>query len=162
MPRTAANTGSRPTRPRAAPRRPGVTPRRPSTRVFPGQQPDRPISRQEEFQKTWGAPSNFSSPITPILNQSTTHSHYQEDAPFKVPERLPIRPSTPENSHSLPTFDQYASYQPTFVVSGTPYVHRPQDSYPDDVDLEDDVEYEEEEGYVPPFEAPKLEWDPAR
>lgn len=49
------------------------------------------------------------------------------------------------------------------MVSGTPYVHRPQDFYPQDVDLEDDVEYEEEEGeYVPPFEAPKLEWDPAR
>ena len=51
------------------------------------------------------------------------------------------------------------------MVSGTPYVHRSQDPYLENVDPEEDMPYEEEEEesvYVPPFEAPKLEWDPAR
>ena len=142
--------------------RPEAAPHRPiATRVFQDQPSNKPGARQEEFQKTWGAPSNVSSPITPILKQSATRPHYQHDAPFKVQD--PMRPSTPENTHQLPTFGQYASYQPTFVVGGTVYVHRSEDPYTEEIQPDDEASYVAPEvAYVPPFEAPKSEWDPAR
>lgn len=141
---------------------PEVTPQRPPpTRVFPDQPSNKPGARQEEFQKTWGAPSNVSSPVMPILKQSAIRPHYLYDAPFKVQD--PVRPSTPENTHSLLTFDQYASHQPTFIVSGTIYVHRSEDPYTEEIRPDEEASYEVPEPvYVPPFEAPKSEWDPAR
>lgn len=142
--------------------RPEVATHRPiATRVFQDQPSNRPGARQEEFQKTWGAPSNVSSPITPILRQSATRPHYQYDAPFKVQD--PMRPSTPESTHPLQTFGQYASYQPTFVVGGTIYVHRSEDPYTEDIQPDDEASYTSSEApYVPPFEAPISDWDPAR
>lgn len=132
-----------------------------ATRVFQDQPSNRPGARQEEFQKTWGAPSNVSSPIVPILKQSAMRPHYQYDAPFKV--QGPMRPSTPESTRSLPTFDQYASYQPNFNVAGTIYVHRSEDPYTEDIRPDDEAsDVSSEATYVPPFEAPKSEWDPAR
>lgn len=129
--------------------RPEAAPHRPiATRVFQDQPSNRTGTRQEEFQQTWGAPSN----------QSASRPHYQHDAPFKVQD--PMRPSTPESTRPLPTFDQYASYQPNFAVGGTTYVHRSEDSYTEDIQPDDDTP--SEAAYVPPFEAPKSEWDPAR
>ncbi|KAF8418221.1 nucleotide-diphospho-sugar transferase [Tirmania nivea] len=142
--------------------RPEVAPHRPvATRVFQDQPSNKPGARQEEFQKTWGAPSNVSSPIIPILKQSAVRPHYQHDAPFKVQD--PMRPSTPESTHPIPTFNQHASYQPTFTVGGTTYVHRSDDPYTEEIQPDDEASCASSETtYVPPFEAPKSEWDPAR
>ncbi|KAF8445159.1 hypothetical protein BGX38DRAFT_1143517 [Terfezia claveryi] len=142
--------------------RPEVDPHRPiATRVFQDQPSNKPGPPQEEFQKTWGAPSNVSSPIIPILQQSAMRPHYQHDAPFKVED--PMRPSTPESTRPPPTFGQNTSYQPTFVVGGTSYVHRSEDPYAEDIQPDDEAcHVSSEPTYVPPFEAPKSEWDPAR
>ncbi|KAF8470541.1 nucleotide-diphospho-sugar transferase [Kalaharituber pfeilii] len=62
---------------------------------------------------------------------------------------------------SLPPFEEYPSYQPSFMVAGTVYVHRGDEPYPEDIKPDEEV-YVPSPTYVEPFTAPHYEWDPAR
>ena len=143
--------------------RPEVAPRRPAaTGVSPDRSPNKPLSKKEESQKTWGANSVVSSPVPRILNQSAATPQYHHEPPFKVAEPLPMRPSTPVQPVSLPTFEEYASYQPSFMVAGTVYVHRSEDPYPEDLKPDEEVYAPPESAYIAPFTAPQFEWDATR
>ena len=133
---------------------------------------DSPELRQKiEYPKTSEASSVHASHVDPPLMQSTAHTVSRHVVPFTIQEPVPVRPTTPVRQISLPEFDEYRTYQPTFLVAGTVYIHRPDSMYHDD-DVHAYPEHFDYSvpsapavgggGYVEPFRAPKSEWDPSK